>query len=239
MNCYICNGTLKSLGTVPFDRNNAGVPIVNDTPIEYVKCESCDCILCPEMLAWTPRMLGDFVYNEQYVNYDPDYISSRPTNYANTLLATIHPLKARRFKHLDYGSGSGVMSNLLNSKGWNSRSYDPYSSPTQPDGLFNFITAIEVVEHSLNINDTISDMKKYLDRNGVILFSTLLSDDINDIGWWYIGARNGHINIMSKQSMIITAKKHNLFFNSISANLHILQSARSNCKDLLGLTLPK
>jgi hypothetical protein len=138
------------------------------------------------------------------------------------------PLAVKNFKHLDYGSGAGVMSGILRDSGWNSIAYDPYSSPVRPAGKFNFITAIEVVEHSANIIATIEDMKSFLTNDGVIMFSTLLADKDTKLDWWYIGARNGHIGILSDASLKIIGKRTGMFFSSMRPNLHLLQSNRSN-----------
>lgn len=239
MNCHICNSTTVSLGTVPFDRNNAKVTIVNDTPMEYVKCTNCNAVSCPEMLSWTAKALGEKVYNEEYINYDPDYTGVRPKNYAKMLLDITEPSNIRKIKHLDYGSGLGIMSEELIKKKWNSSHYDPYSSPDKPEGTYNFITAIEVFEHALDIDSTILDIKSFLEnRSGVILFSTQFADANTDIGWWYIGARNGHINILSNESMKILAIRHGLFFSSLNSGIHLLQSTRNNYRELIGKISP-
>ena len=232
MQCSICSESLVLLGTVPFDRNNAGVAIVDTTPMDYYKCSSCDFICCPEMLCWTPEQFAEKVYNAEYVKYDPDYLGTRPKNYAK-MLREILPGRLPRLKHLDYGSGAGIMSKELQARHWNSSYYDPYSSPEKPTGAFNFITAIEVFEHSNNIDATIKDIKSMLDvRKGVVLFSTLFADEHTNIDWWYIGARNGHIGILSEKSMKLLAIRNGLFLSSLSVGVHCLQSSRNNLKDL-------
>ena len=234
MSCPICGGIEVSLGTVPFDRNNAGVPVVNMTPMEYHRCTTCNFIYCAEMLAWTPEDLGAKVYNEEYIKYDPDYTGLRPRNYADYFCAAIPPSKAKTFRHLDYGSGQGIMCDELNKRGWNSAPYDPYSHKEPPVGKFKLITAIEVFEHSLNVDNTIKDIVQYLDRGGVIIFSTQLADFNTTIDWWYIGARNGHISILSALSMKMLAIRNNLYFSSLNQGIHILQRNRRDAHNLLG-----
>lgn len=237
--CRVCGGKNRFLGVVPLERNNQNIPIVDNTPIEYYICTECDFLSCPSMLDYTPERLGVEIYNDDYVKFDPDYLSVRPTGWAKSLSESVHPNLVKRIKHLDYGSGKGIMSTILRTKGWNSTSYDPYdktSSNFIPNTKFNLITAIEVVEHSLNIQKTIEDMKQYLDLNtGAILFSTLLADKNTTIDWWYIMARNGHIGILSEKSLKILAKNNGLFFSSINSGLHVLQSSRSNLKNITGI----
>jgi 2-polyprenyl-3-methyl-5-hydroxy-6-metoxy-1,4-benzoquinol methylase len=119
--------------------------------------------------------------------------------------------------------------------GWNTSAYDPYSNPIRPKGLYNFITAIEVFEHSTDIAETIKDIKSFLTKDGVILFTTLLAEKNTDIDWWYILPRNGHISILSKESMKILAIKNGMFFETINEGTHVLQYMRNTAKNLLGI----
>lgn len=230
MRCKICKDKLESLGTIPFDRNNMGVPVVVNTPTEYFKCIGCHSVSCPSMQDMSPEELGKLVYNEEYIKYDPDYLDIRPKNYADFISSFFH--KKINFRHLDYGSGQGIMGNILKTKGWDSTSYDPYSNNIKPEGKYDLITAIEVFEHSADLDATIEDIKQYMNRNAVILFSTRLSDKNTDINWWYIGARNGHISIQSAQSMKMLAIKHEFFFSSINEGVHLLQTTRNDFKNL-------
>lgn len=234
--CKICDGLLESIGSVQFDRNNAEVTPTSDIYMEYYKCSGCGAICCPTMLDWTPEELGRVVYNQDYVKYDTEYVTIRPHNYAKFFRDYCN---TNKFRHLDYGSGTGAMSTKLKEYGGNSTAYDPYSNNILPEGKFKVITAIEVVEHSLDVEKTFQDMLTYLDKNGVIIFSTLLADEICDINWWYIGARNGHINIQSKQSLKTIAIKNGLYFGSINTNIHVLQANRNDCKNLLGIEVSR
>lgn len=220
------------MGTIPFGTNNEKIPVVDNTPMEYAKCDACYSVFCPEMLTWTPEQLGEKVYNDEYVKYDPAYISERPKNYAE-MFRSFPAVSPHNIIHLDYGSGSGAMAEVLRKYRWNSSCYDPYSSSEKPDSKFNLVTAIEVVEHSLNIDETIVDMKKFLDLDkGLICFSTQFADKDSKIDWWYIGARVGHISILSEQAMKIVATRHNLFLHSINYGLHLLQPKRSNYRGI-------
>lgn len=236
MICRICKGNATLFGSVPFDRNNSGVPIVNDTMMDYYKCNSCDFVFCPEMLDWSVNKLGSEVYNSSYVAYDPDYENgTRAKNYAEFFNKNVAGFYRQKIRHLDYGSGTGDM---VKAMGWkNSHTYDPFSSPNKPSGLFNLITAIEVFEHSQDIDKTIKDIKSMLSKDGVIVFSTQLVDSTWDINHWYIGARNGHIGILSAKSLKLLGKTNGLFFASVSPNVHVLQSTRNNANTLFGWKL--
>lgn len=228
MTCHICGSSVVSLGTKPFDTNNAAVPIVDETPIEYTKCTKCFNISSPEMCSWSAAALGATVYNEDYVKYDPDYANGeRAKDYGRFIKGLLPTFKDT---HLDYGSGAGSLSKEM---GWKSANYDPFSSTTLPEGIFKFITLIEVVEHSPNVVELFNNVIKYLDKKrGVIMISTCLATKDTDITWPYIAPRNGHINIQTQESMKLIASKHHMFFNSITENIHFIQSTRNNFKDI-------
>lgn len=230
--CNICGNITESLGFVPFDKNAVNLPIVDNTSIEYVRCTKCYSISCPTMLQWTPEDLNTKIYNEDYLKYDPEYGGTRAYNNS-TFLLELFKFKKKQFSHLDYGSGQGDLSTYLLSRGWDSTSYDPYSNNIKSTNTFDFITAFEVFEHSLNIDSTIKEIKALLNRDGVILFTTLFADKYTTIDWWYILPRNGHISIVSESGMKILAKQNNLFIHSISESIHILSPTRNSFKNLL------
>lgn len=231
MKCRICSKPLVVLGTIPFERNSKEIPYeFPDKEATYHICTSCRNITCQEMLDWSQEDFSKYIYNDKYIQYDPDYAHNRPNSYANSISEAY---SRKKIKHLDYGSGSGVMSKILKDKFlWDSTAYDPFSNPVHISRKFNFITAIEVFEHSADIDKTIVDIQKYLDKDGVILFSTLLVPSDVTIDWWYIGAVQGHINIQSRESMTILAKRNGMLFSTLVPNVHILQNARGADRQL-------
>lgn len=228
MKCYICNGELNLLGSIPFDKNEGILPCVDTTPIEYHKCSKCNFICSLELLQWSAEKFKEKVYNEDYSKVDTGYGGVRAANNVEL----IRQICRNRVSHLDYGSGEGHLSDLLVKEGWDSTYYDPYTHPNRPKGKFKLITAIEVFEHSTNIFDTVKDIKSFLDRDGVILFTTRLADETTPIDWWYICARSGHIGILSQESLKIVAQRNNLFVSSADELVHILQPSRNNIKQL-------
>ena len=233
MKCYICNGNLKYMGTMPFGKNQTDMPVLDETPIDYYKCEDCSFICAPEMLKWSTEELGRRVYNEEYSQVDPGYGGVRAegnVGYFKAMFSNRHIIS--KVQHLDYGSGEGFLSEKLKVLGYDSDYYDPFTSPSRPDRKYNFITAIEVFEHSTNIFDTVNDMKSFLKRDGVIFFTTNVADKTTTFDWWYILARSGHIGIHSVKSLRIVGKRCGLFYENIDGGVHIMQRARSNFKNI-------
>ncbi len=225
MKCYICHGHLHSMGVVPFDKScKEGIPIVDDTPMKYYKCDQCQFICCPEMLEWSNEEFAQRIYNEDYVKYDPDYVEDRPAAISS-ILHGIFAKGYKRISHLDYGGGDGTLSYKLNDLGWKSNYYDPYTSKVVPTGTYNLVTAIEVFEHSKNMHITMEHVKSYMDpNNGAVIFTTLLADKDTTLDWWYISPRNGHIGILSEISIKALATMHNLFYKPTQEKgLHTLE----------------
>lgn len=151
----------------------------------------------------------------------------RPKANANNLISMFGD-QASSIKHLDYGGGSGLMVNILKKTNWQSVSYDPFvdrNVSLDKLGKFDLITAYEVFEHVPDVRQLMSNLLSLLSPNGIVLFSTLLSDgNINPnqrLSWWYASPRNGHISLFSKKSLAILAQKNGFKFGSFSKGLHV------------------
>jgi len=124
---------------------------------------------------------------------------------------------------------NGRLSDILKGSGWRSSTYDPFinrGTDLNVLGRFNLITAFEVFEHVPDTNKLILQLKSLLKDEGIILFSTLLSDgNISPnqrIHWWYVSPRNGHISLFSKTSLNLLAQKHGLLVGSFNPGMHVL-----------------
>ena len=91
-------------------------------------------------------------------------------------------------------------------------------------GKFDLITAFEVFEHVPDVRELMSNLCSLLSPNGLVLFSTLLSDgNIHSnqrISWWYASPRNGHISLFSRKSLEILAQNYGVSFGSFSGAVH-------------------
>jgi hypothetical protein len=133
-----------------------------------------------------------------------------------------------QLRHLDYGGGIGLMSDLLQGEGWDSRSYDPFVEVDirlDDLGKFNLITSFEVFEHVPDSTKLIADLTSRLDDEGIIYFSTLLNEGHvaprQRLSWWYAAPRNGHISLFSRQSLARLGAKQGLSFGSLTPDLHV------------------
>lgn len=222
MTCPICSKSTVLLGKVDLNRDCLGLlPLQNEKFIEYYICTYCKFISAPTMYKWASKEFREKIYNNEYTKIDPDFISVRPRVMARSLVELCPD--PRGVKHLDYGGGTGTLSNILKEVQWDSSYYDPYmSTQSKPSGKFNLVTSIEVFEHSNNPKKLIKDILEVLSSKGVLIFTTFLSDNKQSIDWNYIAPRNGHISIYSKLSLELLAKQYNMNFRSFSETTHIM-----------------
>lgn len=222
MTCPICSKKTVLLGKVDLNRDCLGLlPLLGEKFVDYYICTFCNFISAPNLYNWTDKELREKIYNDEYIKIDPDFLMVRPRVLARSLVE-ICP-DPRGVKHLDYGGGTGTLSELLNIVGWASEHYDPHmSKQLEPEGKYNLVTAIEVFEHSNNPQKLMQSISSILSSKGVLIFTTHLSDNRQSIDWNYIAPRNGHISLYSQQSLKLLAKQYNLNFRSFSETAHIM-----------------
>jgi len=106
---------------------------------------------------------------------------------------------------LDYGGGNDTFCAALREHGFPiALSYDPMvpQYAQRPEGKFNLVTCFETIEHLPDPNAGIAALVEFAADPGFIFFTTLVqSPDFEQLGmnWWYVGPRNGHVSIFSKQ----------------------------------------
>ncbi len=211
--CKICCGKAVLFDVVDFNKfctsghdcykfGLAGIPVY------FLRCLDCQFVFTDYFDDWDKDAFSKHVYNDEYIRVDGEYADVRPARMAESL--------ARRFDMqrdlaiLDYGSGSGEMAKRLAALGFtNIECFDVFSQPNRPQRKFDIVTAIEVVEHSIDPIATFKEMQSFLSPDGAIIFTTgILPADIETIkaNWWYISPRNGHASIFSSAALCRVAE---------------------------------
>ena len=229
--CSVCGELCSLLDVVDFNKScmeaRGKFLSLSGIPVYYAICGKCGFCFAPELMAWEPEKFKERIYNDEYVQVDPDYISARPLDRAK-YLTSIFGERAHSIKHLDYGGGNGLLAKLLRQSNWKSVSYDPFVDRTvgiEQLGKFDLITAFEIFEHVPDVQELMSKLHSLLSPNGLVLFSTLLSDGNirpnQRINWWYASPRNGHISLFSRKSLAILAQNNGFNFASLSNLMHV------------------
>lgn len=236
--CPVCENSCALLDVVDFNKSCEEIRgkylEISGTPIYYALCSDCGFCYSPEISAWSLHDFEREIYNDQYIVVDPDYVEARPRTNAGNLIAMFEK-QSKKIKHLDYGGGDGFLSKLLCESGWNSTPYDPFVNKEislKQIGTFDLITAFEVFEHVPDIHILMSNLRSLLTPDGVVLFSTLVSDGQihknQRLSWWYASPRNGHISLFSKKSLSIIGKQYGFNIGSFSDGFHVFWTTVPN-----------
>ncbi len=232
--CPVCSSKTRLLDVVDFNKsceegNGLRLPLAG-VGVYYARCPGCGFCFAPELCAWPMSAFAEKIYNDGYAQVDPDYLERRPK--VNALqLQSLMGNQPPALRHLDYGGGNGLLARTLQQAGWNSASYDPFANPDvalADLGTFDFITAFEVFEHVPDPQVLMAGLKTLLSDQGVVYFTTLLSDgeivEGGKLGWWYAAPRNGHISLYTRESLSTLARRHGLRFQSLTPGSHVLVS---------------
>jgi 2-polyprenyl-6-hydroxyphenyl methylase/3-demethylubiquinone-9 3-methyltransferase len=228
--CKICGGAARVLGGHDFNRSceevrgkflpSAGLLVV------YRRCGDCGFLFTDAFDDWSPEDFAQAIYNDGYSAVDPDYDTVRPQANAQMILKTFANL-AGRLAALDYGGGNGVLAGELRKAGFTvAETYDPFTPAhsVRPERRYNLVTCFEAMEHMPDPVTGAADIASFLDDDGVIVFSTVTQPDVFDVvgmRWWYIGPRNGHISLHTRESLRRMWAKIGLTAFSLSASLHV------------------
>ena len=228
--CKCCGAPSPLFGVVDFHKNcRFRVPSLlplSGVPVYYHRCAACGFLFTTAFDDWTPEQFASHIYNNEYVQVDPDFQGARPRANANAIRQAFGRIKPARL--LDYGGGMGLLAEHLREAGFpHVETYDPFVAEhaQRPAGCFDCVVSFEVMEHSPRPRETLAEMDSLLAPGGLILFSTLLQGvdfDKEGMDWWYVGPRNGHVSLFSRPSLRHLAEPMGFQFGSFSDGLHAL-----------------
>jgi SAM-dependent methyltransferase len=227
--CPVCAAAVSWLDVVDLNKSceearGSFLPLAG-IPVYYSLCDQCGFCFAPELQQWSLEQFSYRIYNEDYKLVDPDCVDVRPRANARWLdsLFASHVFEIR---HLDYGGGNGVLSKELFAAGWDSTSYDPFFDGPLTDrlGRFNLVSSFEVFEHVPDVNHLIATLSSLVEQDGIVLFSTVLSDGSlarnQRLHWWYASPRNGHISLFSRRSLALLGAKEGFELATLEPGLH-------------------
>jgi SAM-dependent methyltransferase len=229
--CKCCGARSHLIGSVDFHRNceqGHGRQVLRPSgiPIHFRQCPACGLIFTNAMDQFTPQDFRRWIYNHEYALVDPEYARDRPAEGARFIDRLLG--ENRSLSLLDYGSGSGLMAELLRGMGYcDVQCFDPFVEEAcrhPGQRLFDCILCFEVMEHSTDPRRLLADIVSMLRPGGVVLCSTLVQpDNISQIGlnWWYIAPRNGHVTLFSYRSLVQLAECFGFRVASFNAAFHV------------------
>ena len=229
--CKICGGAAAPYGVVDFHKSCAeatnGVRLpLSGVPIYYRRCAVCDFLFTDAFDDWSHDQFKAHIYNDDYQTVDPDYRTRRPSENAR-FVAQLWDAHKAQTRVLDYGGGNDVFCTALRAGGFQAAiTYDPMTPEhaRRPSGKFELVTCFETLEHLPDPAGGIASILEYAAETGLIFFSTCTPPTgFNNYGlhWWYVGPRNGHISIFSRQSLKRAFAVHGYKYVACSDNLHL------------------
>jgi 2-polyprenyl-6-hydroxyphenyl methylase/3-demethylubiquinone-9 3-methyltransferase len=232
--CKICGQAAPLYGVVDFhkscvEQHSKRLPL-SGIPVYYRRCEACSFLFTDGFDDWSEAEFKAHIYNADYLAVDPEYVEIRPRDTAIAVEKLFGAYKPE-LRVLDYGGGNDVLCSALRGAGFPvAVTYDPFVDDyaRRPDGTFNLVTCFETIEHMPDPMAGIAAILASLAEPGLVLFSTLLQpQDFDKVGlhWWYVGPRNGHVSIFSREALIIAWKRHGYQTASFNPNLHVAYRA--------------
>jgi len=239
--CKVCGGDAHPFDLVDFNKScdSCLYPLgLSGIPVIYRLCNQCQFIFTDFFDGFTSEQWQRYVYNDDYVKVDSDYLDVRPRRNARELIAF---LDGRRDSiiGLDYGGGNGLTAALLRENGWAFDSYDPFGhTDLSPDriGRYNFCSAFEVFEHT---PDPVGSLRDIIEKTRSGRLMILIGTGVNDgvvsketrLSWWYAAPRNGHVSLYSRKSLQTLAANFGLTYTTVRAKSTTHLLARGISKD--------
>jgi hypothetical protein len=230
MPCKICGAPSPLYGVVDFNRSceipdGAKLPLLG-MPVYYRRCGACGFLFTDAFDDWSQDDFKTHIYNDGYYAVDPDYKMTRPRNNAAAVDRLFGAHKAI-LRVLDYGGGNDTLCAGLRAAGFPvATTYDPFvpEFAKPPEGKFNLVTCFETLEHMPDPLTGIGAIVANLEDAGLVLFSTLLQPqdfDMLRLNWWYVGPRNGHISMFSRDTLGRAWRFYGYRTGSFNDNMHV------------------
>ena len=163
--CIICNSSKNKL-----------YKEFSDNKFRLVQCE-CSFIYLnprPDKMEIKQYYLEDYIPHKKYITFIENIFQKLSFYWKYKNIKKVLYIKG---KHLDVGSGNSNFSTFLNSKGWNSLSYDRYAKSDInnlneiSNSSLDLITMWHSIEHIHEINDILPVLISKLKDDGYLMIA--------------------------------------------------------------------
>ena len=137
-------------------------------------------------------------------------------------------------KILDFGSGSGGLAKELQKRGFDVTPIEPmihgYLKDQNFPSKFDVITALEVIEHVPNLWDELQEIEKTLTTEGIIVFTTQLTNRFIDTeteresfrNWVYKDDQT-HVSFFCNKTLFVIAEMGNYDIDIFGDNVFVVR----------------
>jgi len=228
--CKICDTPAGLYGVVDFHKSceelrGFHLPL-SGVPIYYRRCAACGFLFTDAFDDWGENQFKTHIYNDGYHAVDPDYRTARPSGNAGFVANTWGAHKTG-MRVLDFGGGNDIFCSALRANGFPvAITYDPMvpEHASRPEGKFNLVTCFETLEHLPDPVAGIARIAECVAEPGAVFYSTLTQPadfDKYGLSWWYVGPRNGHISLFTKQALAAAWARHGYKTVALNDGVHL------------------
>ncbi|MBF0273974.1 MAG: class I SAM-dependent methyltransferase [Nitrospinae bacterium] len=155
----------------------------------FYRCPECSLIFTNETVSSEEQ---EKHYKGQWKGDNQEFWEGQATALSHVIHKNHEPKKI-----LDFGAGTGDLTKELIKRGYDVTPVEPmvngYLKDQKFDALFNTVVSLEVIEHLPNMWQELSEIEKVLTQDGIMAFSTLLTNNFIDLPdsvahfekWWY------------------------------------------------------
>jgi hypothetical protein len=223
MKCKCCLAEASLLGRVPWRRapaDSSAEP--DDEPkdlVPYNLCPRCGFLFSDLADAWSKDQWRQAIYKPHRFakgRFAPDDSPSLDEDEAargmdafrmGEGIAQYFSGRQKTLRVLDFGSGGdpGLIGRAFQAQGFDLVSYDPYLDTVAepPDGAFDLILVIEVIEHLVDLDTFGAQLRARLKPRGMLWIQTLLHPEpsAKTLESWYVTPHNGHFSIFTIEAL--------------------------------------
>lgn len=208
--CHVCQHSVCRLYT---GSNWAG-----DPGYTLLQCDSCNSVFSDplpsdELLSKLYQSSFDYRWYQDHYDAKLNDCRARVKEYA--------PLLGKRV--LDFGGGVGYFSQAVREVGLDSVTYDPYvTAAPPPKKVWDCVVALHVLEHSNDLERTLSEIKEFLVLGGKVVFAVpnFESSGYRDQGMRWVWAQPPLIHIFHFTAAGLTALLVRHGFENIQISYH-------------------
>lgn len=208
--CHVCQHNIC--------RPYAGSNWAADAGYTLLQCDSCNSVFS------NPLPSDEILLNLYQSSFDYRWYQDHYHAKLNDCRARVKeygPLLGRRV--LDFGGGVGYFSRAVREAGLDSVTYDPYVTAAPPPKMaWDCVVALHVLEHSNDLERTLSEIKGFLVPGGKVVFAVpnFESSGYRDQGMRWVWAQPPLIHVFHFTAAGLTALLARHGFENVQISYH-------------------
>lgn len=211
MHCRVC----KTGSTLIFNDHRS-----------FFKCPSCSLIFTQSSV---DKASEEKHYKQQWKDQGENFWKDS----VDVFLSVVQRYRTPH-KILDFGSGSGGLTKELQNRGFDVTPIEPmihgYLKDQNFPNKFDVIVAIEVIEHLPNLWDELQEIEKVLTTEGIIVFTTQLTNrfintepEKESFRNWVYKDDQTHVSFFCNKTLFVMAEMWNYNIDIFGDNLFVVR----------------